>query len=84
MVFFFFQAEDGIRDDLVTGVQTCALPILFLLQTIPITTPKFASLNSAHRYNCNYMCIFVSVPQSKYGEILYALTGFLTHLGLTS
>src|SRR5207244_10469965 len=24
----FFQAEDGIRDDLVTGVQTCALPIL--------------------------------------------------------
>src|SRR5205823_8839381 len=26
---FFFQAEDGIRDKLVTGVQTCALPILF-------------------------------------------------------
>src|SRR5207247_7474793 len=24
---FFFQAEDGIRDPLVTGVQTCALPI---------------------------------------------------------
>src|SRR2546425_8251647 len=29
MIFiFFFQAEDGIRDKLVTGVQTCALPIL--------------------------------------------------------
>src|SRR5207249_8162368 len=26
--FFFFQAEDGIRDRNVTGVQTCALPIL--------------------------------------------------------
>src|SRR5436189_2190402 len=26
--FFFFQAEDGIRDTSVTGVQTCALPIL--------------------------------------------------------
>src|SRR5438105_9963749 len=26
-IFFFFQAEDGIRDPLVTGVQTCALPI---------------------------------------------------------
>src|SRR5215204_6778535 len=26
--FFFFQAEDGIRDHCVTGVQTCALPIL--------------------------------------------------------
>src|SRR6266446_9778327 len=27
LVFFFFQAEDGIRDYKVTGVQTCALPI---------------------------------------------------------
>src|SRR6476620_11239027 len=27
MIFFFFQAEDGIRDIGVTGVQTCALPI---------------------------------------------------------
>src|SRR5437660_9993370 len=27
MCFFFFQAEDGIRDGHVTGVQTCALPI---------------------------------------------------------
>src|SRR5690625_6307618 len=27
LVFFFFQAEDGIRDGHVTGVQTCALPI---------------------------------------------------------
>src|SRR2546427_6270301 len=27
MYFFFFQAEDGIRDLTVTGVQTCALPI---------------------------------------------------------
>src|SRR5258708_10472847 len=30
---FFFQAEDGIRDDLVTGVQTCALPISILLNS---------------------------------------------------
>src|SRR5699024_11865996 len=28
LFFFFFQAEDGIRDRNVTGVQTCALPIL--------------------------------------------------------
>src|SRR2546430_11962446 len=27
--FFYFQAEDGIRDLTVTGVQTCALPILY-------------------------------------------------------
>src|SRR5256886_16584658 len=31
LVFFFFQAEDGIRDLTVTGVQTCALPILKLI-----------------------------------------------------
>ena len=30
--FFFFQAEDGIRDRLVTGVQTCALPISIILK----------------------------------------------------
>src|SRR2546429_2581285 len=30
-LFFFFQAEDGIRDVAVTGVQTCALPILVAL-----------------------------------------------------
>ena len=33
LLSFFFQAEDGIRDSPVTGVQTCALPILGL-QTI--------------------------------------------------
>src|SRR5256884_7920307 len=32
--FFFFQAEDGIRDVAVTGVQTCALPIYNLLTVI--------------------------------------------------
>src|SRR5207244_6735049 len=30
----FFQAEDGIRDDLVTGVQTCALPIFSGLRAV--------------------------------------------------
>src|SRR5699024_11837280 len=32
LVSFLFQAEDGIRDRNVTGVQTCALPISFILQ----------------------------------------------------
>ena len=30
-LYFFFQAEDGIRDHCVTGVQTCALPIWFII-----------------------------------------------------
>src|SRR5260370_23446069 len=34
-VFFFFQAEDGIRDSSVTGVQTCALPIFISAQVAP-------------------------------------------------
>src|SRR5216683_561509 len=36
MFFFFFQAEDGIRDLIVTGVQTCALPILALIGVRPV------------------------------------------------
>src|SRR4030042_2266304 len=38
---FFFQAEDGIRDVAVTGVQTCALPILYLI--IICAFPVFAT-----------------------------------------
>src|SRR5439155_6296188 len=32
IVLFFFQAEDGIRDGHVTGVQTCALPIFTMME----------------------------------------------------
>src|SRR3989441_5038943 len=41
-VFFFFQAEDGIRDKLVTGVQTCALPIFLevFLRPDPLTIAR--------------------------------------------
>src|SRR5438046_6892917 len=44
-VFFFFQAEDGIRDWSVTGVQTCALPISSLtsstwMRRIPRARPN--------------------------------------------
>src|SRR3712207_8501347 len=38
--FFFFQAEDGIRDIGVTGVQTCALPIYTAMIFVP---PPFAA-----------------------------------------
>src|SRR5690625_8049007 len=37
LIFFFFQAEDGIRDGHVTGVQTCALPISADAETIKDT-----------------------------------------------
>src|SRR5690348_17870006 len=35
-VVFFFQAEDGIRDGRVTGVQTCALPIWATPDLVPV------------------------------------------------
>src|SRR6266567_4231397 len=53
--FFFFQAEDGIRDLTVTGVQTCALPILLHFASpaspvdylkLPIPTMKVGALGT--------------------------------------
>src|SRR5207247_8405532 len=48
---FCFQAEDGIRDPLVTGVQTCALPIFTLSGSIPSGFPcrRLASSRAASR-----------------------------------
>src|SRR5690606_40621897 len=44
LFFFFFQAEDGIRDFHVTGVQTCALPILLAdLGFIEARDPRFVA-----------------------------------------
>src|SRR2546422_10765839 len=42
--FFFFQAEDGIRDVAVTGVQTCALPI-----SISLANPSGSALATLER-----------------------------------
>src|SRR6266540_6477842 len=46
MFFFFFQAEDGIRDRDVTGVQTCALPISCSYRS------DLGSRNSRREANC--------------------------------
>src|SRR5260221_9509195 len=54
---FFFQAEDGIRDHCVTGVQTCALPICLYEVTVGDETTKagpgsivFIPRNVVHRF----------------------------------
>src|SRR5258707_10613312 len=49
LFFFFFQAEDGIRDIGVTGVQTCALPISFvgLFGTVWGIIDAFSGLGNA-------------------------------------
>src|SRR6266481_8316646 len=43
--FFFFQAEDGIRDGTVTGVQTCALPIWMEAHDVKIGAVNDAGAN---------------------------------------
>src|SRR5256886_5371875 len=50
-VVFFFQAEDGIRDLTVTGVQTCALPISS--KVARVTTPPVRCPSSSH---CRSVC----------------------------
>src|ERR1039457_7420253 len=58
LFFFFFQAEDGIRDYKVTGVQTCALPICKGIQSgkRPAVHPRYgrrpAKRNQALRSPC--------------------------------
>src|SRR3989441_2424443 len=53
LIFFFFQAEDGIRDKLVTGVQTCALPISRCSRAPTGTsdTPWWRAVGSPKRWN---------------------------------
>src|SRR5947209_16957558 len=46
-MFFFFQAEDGIRDIGVTGVQTCALPILRIATSSTMPASGFGALRAA-------------------------------------
>src|SRR2546427_9277937 len=59
-VFFFFQAEDGIRDLTVTGVQTCALPIFVFLggQVIEFTEFVHKGLTmSTNLFGCTFFVL---------------------------
>src|SRR2546430_16846315 len=69
MVVFFFQAEDGIRDLTVTGVQTCALPIS-ATSTIPIVGIDLESdpvasgwVRSLNRPGGNLTGLFLDLPE---------------------
>src|SRR2546426_8107862 len=56
--FFFFQAEDGIRDYKVTGVQTCALPI-----SIPLMTSEVRPVPSGERARTEISCASGASPR---------------------
>src|SRR2546430_3922230 len=72
-IFFFFQAEDGIRDLTVTGVQTCALPISRGTPWRPARNSRkpsgqwyqtYASetLASAVEGSVSHLCVSISSP----------------------
>src|SRR5206468_6756864 len=48
--FFFFQAEDGIRDLIVTGVQTCALPIYPAIHLVGQTSGTVWMIDAARTH----------------------------------
>src|SRR5256885_10039966 len=64
-VFFFFQAEDGIRDYKVTGVQTCALPISWTRSSAP---KEAFDLNFAEPHRAGKRNFFAG-PKRNPGQI---------------
>src|SRR5699024_1512824 len=64
---FFFQAEDGIRDRNVTGVQTCALPIYVLRHDESGLFNNLASFS--HGFSLKYVMIFMLVLISNKGVL---------------
>src|SRR5438046_10450318 len=61
-MFFFFQAEDGIRDWSVTGVQTCALPISSLIGLAVALTRMSATARPIRDARIKERAISWSVP----------------------
>src|SRR3712207_4381498 len=63
MFFFFFQAEDGIRDIGVTGVQTCALPIYnFLMDEADAFKTLVVRVKNHNRYKDYFMKVRKRIP----------------------
>src|SRR5690606_41197832 len=62
--FFFFQAEDGIRDFHVTGVQTCALPIL-TLRSLGVRKSILSRLSPNSRLLHRHSRVQLSAPAAR-------------------
>src|SRR5438046_10608769 len=72
--FFFFQAEDGIRDWSVTGVQTCALPISTIKRRI-LRRMLILKINRMEKY-LTYLQTSPSELNSLFQDILINVTAF--------
>src|SRR5699024_11521723 len=87
--FFFFQAEDGIRDRNVTGVQTCALPIL-ADELHPTTSPVDVSKTECYYETTEYQAQSWFAPRKVIiqsvrpaGELFFTHSFFVTNLSDT-
>src|SRR5437762_8623070 len=80
LCFFFFQAEDGIRDTSVTGVQTCALPI-YLRRGFDVYLIDWGVPSDADReltledYVCGFLARAVDVVRRRHGAAKVHLVG---------
>src|SRR5690606_40551852 len=73
---FFFQAEDGIRDFHVTGVQTCALPISFLASKQRLQNISYF-IHSAKLVNLFKPSVFnITAPQINRFDFLRIVSSF--------
>src|SRR2546427_7119349 len=68
LFFFFFQAEDGIRDLTVTGVQTCALPILLLEYQLPLTSKRIDCMLTGENPESRDNAVIVELKQWEDAE----------------
>src|SRR5262249_56897681 len=69
--FFFFQAEDGIRDWSVTGVQTCALPICTAGDrgdVLQLVQAAVAEAGRAHRQGLEHLVHVVRSEERRVGK----------------
>src|SRR2546429_5701214 len=81
---FFFQAEDGIRDVAVTGVQTCALPISFtILNKVGAQNPKSVLATTILSFSISSVltgAIFFLMGACRLGSLI----GFFPQIGRAS
>ena len=75
-MFFFFQAEDGIRDHCVTGVQTCALPICTAHINCVLRVTQPTSMLCICQV-CEYVLISVYLARSKHQIVIHSMVHVL-------
>src|SRR5207237_5581868 len=96
---FFFQAEDGIRDSSVTGVQTCALPISLKERATPIVRSRPSSVhmdsvwfkrtlwetrNTALKNHAEAQFIIAGRREPGERSASYSLMQFIDHVVMTT